>query len=119
MCRINKDYKAKMSDIFGQPNIKIELCNYTEYLNEPTKYYKVFDSCSKPLVDISVTTVSRHFSRYEIATPDGKKISCLARPRAVFHTPWAEDILEIYNWLQIRYLAQQTRFEKKIKDKTK
>lgn len=115
MCRINKDYKAKMSDIFVQPNIKIELCNYTEYLNEPTKYYK----CSKPLVDISVTTVSRHFSRYEIATPDGKKISCLARPRAVFHTPRAEDILEIYNWLQIRYLAQQTRFEKKIKDKTK
>lgn len=115
MCRIKKEYKAKMLDIFEQPNIKIELCNYPEYLNEQTKYYKVFDSCSEPLVDISVTTVSRHFSRYEIATPDGKKISCLARPRGVFHTPRADDMLEIYNWMKLRYWAQQTRAEKKTK----
>lgn len=116
MCRINKDYKAKISNIFEQPNIKIELCDYTKYLNEPTtKDYKVFDSCFKPLVNISFKTVSRHFNRYEIATPDGKKISCLARPRAAFHTPRADDVLEIYNWMKLRYFAQQTRVEKKTK----
>lgn len=110
MCKMNKKDKKQLLDIFGQPNIQIEYCDYKEYLKEPTKYYKVFDSGLVPVVDISVTPAMRGIARYEI-TFNNKKFSRLARPNAVLHTPMAADILEIYNLMKLRYLAQISKRE--------
>lgn len=108
MCKMNKKDKEQLLDIFGGPNIKIELCDYKDYCQKNISYYKVVNAKSEPLVDISVTPIMRGIERYQIIWPNKKQISRLVRPNAVFRRPMAADIMEVYNWLQLRLLLQQS-----------
>lgn len=110
MCRrMDKQKKQNMLDILVKPDISIERCDYTEYLNEPVKYYKVFYAQSaKPLMELSVTPEILGLDRYEVILQN-KKYSHLIRTNAIFHTPMAADIMEVYNWLKLRYLVQQSK----------
>lgn len=115
MYRMNKKTKQELLDIFGQPDIKIELCDYKDYCQKNIKYYKVVNAAAEPLVDISVTPIMRGIERYEIIWPRGKKVSRLVRTNAVFRRPAAADIMEVYNWLKLRLLLQninQTQIKK-------
>ena len=108
MRRIPKEKKREALAILGRPNIKIELCNYNEYLGVPVKYYKVMEDVVKPsLIEFMIIPVWRGIYQYEVAL--GKDTySHHVRKNAVFHTPGADDILEIYNMLHVRYLAQKS-----------
>lgn len=108
MCRMNKKDKQNLLNILAKPDIQIEHCNYTEYLSAPIKYYKVLDLHLVSLMELSVTPGMLAMERCEIILQN-KKYSHLVRPNAVFHTPMAADIVEVYNWLKLRYLLQQSR----------
>ena len=113
MTRITKEIQDKAIKTLTKPNIVIEECNLKE---KGTKYYKVNTSSKVAdaehlgvtLIEFSVTPVWRHIERYEMRM-DNQKYSYLVRPRAVFHTRCANRIMDVYNMLQVRYLAQESR----------
>lgn len=109
MCRMNKTDKQNMLDILVKPDIQIERCNFDEYLNASVKYYKVLNQHSVPLMELSVTPARFGMERYEIISSLNKRYSHLVRKNAIFHTPMAADIMDIYNWLKLRHLMQQTK----------
>ena len=114
MCRMNNENKQNMLDILVKPDISIECCDYTEYLGAGVKYYKVMNLHSVPLIELSVTPARFGMERYEVCEViSQKKYSRLVRKNAIFHTPMADDIMDIYNWLKLRYLPQQTKSKKK------
>lgn len=74
-------------------------------------YYVSQDNVHKFEMDIE----PRNFgmSRYTITMADGQKFSCLARPDAVFfHRPVADNALEVFREVRLRYLIQNTQQKK-------
>ena len=108
---MNKKDKQNLLNVLQKPDIYIERCDYTEYLGAGVKYYKVFANLT-PLIDFSISPAKLGMERYQIILPN-KKYSHLVRKNAIFHTPMAADIVEVYNWLKLRYLTQQSKSKTK------
>ena len=111
MCKMNKSEKANLLNLLTKPDLIVEKLDFSEYCNRPTQYYKVSDATSEQLA-FSVSPISprmNNIARCEIILPNNKKYSRLVRMNAVFRSPMAGDIMDVYNWVKLRYLLQQTK----------
>lgn len=111
MCKMDKNIKANLLDLLTKPDLTVEKLDYSEYCNRPTLYYKVSDATSEQLA-CSVSKISpymKNIARCEIILPNNKKFSRLIRMNAIFRRPMAADIMDVYNWIKLRHLLQETK----------
>lgn len=112
MCKMDKNIKVNMLNLLTRPDITVEKLDYTKYCNRTTTYYRVSDPVYYEQLAFSVAPISsrmKNIARCEIILPNNKKIARLVRMNAIFRRPMAGDIMDVYNWIKLRYLIQQTR----------
>ncbi len=115
MFRMDKNIKADMLNLLTRPDITVEKLDCSEYCNRPTTYYKISNTFSEQMA-FSVSPISlrmNNIARCEIISPNNKKIARLVRMNAIFRRPMAGDIMDIYNWIKLRYLLQESKNNQK------
>lgn len=115
MCKMDKNIKANLLDFLTRPDITVEKLDYSEYCNRTTTYYRVSDAVYEQLA-FSVAPISlrmNNIARCEIILPNNKKIARLVRMNAIFRRPMVGDIMDVYNWIKLRYLLQESKNNQK------
>lgn len=84
--------------------------------SEYTEYYfvlrTIYDVSQGSVHKFTMTIEPARFgmSRYTITKANNEQFSCYARPDAIFfHRPVADDVLEIFRALKLRYLIQKSQ----------
>lgn len=112
MSRKSKRIKSELIQILQSPDIHIRYTDLSQYATKPDACYFV-DHGITCKFEMNIEPKRFGISAYTIIMENGDKFSCLARPNAVFfHRPVADDILEVYRTLKLRYLIQNSQKRK-------
>ncbi|MCR4917572.1 MAG: hypothetical protein K5912_01350 [Alphaproteobacteria bacterium] len=116
MSKKSKQLRTELMQILKLPDISITKQNFDQYCQySPFVSYFVCQGIVRKF-EMSIYPEKFGMSYYTIFKDNGDKFSCHVRSHATFfRRQVANDVLEIYNELNLRYLIQQSKRKEFLK----
>ena len=106
MSKQSRKIKSESMQILLSSHVEITFTDFSKYARHPSFAYFVYQN-NRRKFEMDIEPKKFGIVNYTIIMDNGDKISCYARPNAVFfHRPGADDILEIYRTIKLRHLIQ-------------
>lgn len=110
MSKKSNRLKTELIQILHSPDVYITKQNFEQYSQgSPFVSYFVYQQGINRKFEINIEPKKFGISYYSVVTDNGDKLSCYARPHAILHRPVVNDVLEMYNKLNLHYLIQQSK----------
>ena len=110
MSKKSQRIKESAIKILQDAHTSITTNDFSEYAqNTNTTSYFVYQDTVR-VFEMNIEPARFGMCAYTIIMNNGEKLSCKARPNAIFlRRPIADDMLDVYNEIKLRLLIQNSR----------